>query len=396
MRLKESDSVRGKTSCVRAVGWRVLAAYVGAPTGIVALLLWLLPTMTQAQACNPYPETAYQVGPLETLLSASQRQGLGLSTWPDLPLGVVREADGTYTFYAPDGARGSGGATIIRTHGTLDNPTAFGLEIAPVTDFATTCNYYGGGQVFEDPDTRMLLMFTHCEHWMNDNPRRFVGTVALATSWDHGETWQDVGEIIASYYGMDLLTSPQIEGVVHPNIGTGGAAIIREGYFYVYYTDRVTIVPHDAISVARSTVADVFAAARQGYAPLFWKYYNGDWTEPGLRGLASELNDPSTNGIGAFSVAYNTVRQRLVLIGTDWGRPNPIYVYESIAGLWWERVQQIPNDHAEAVYMSIIGSGDPPQEVGDTFDVYFDSSPVVGRWADTTLARRALLSLPVR
>jgi hypothetical protein len=357
---------------------------------------------TITQLCQPEVSTPQQV------VSAAQRRAAGkIATppltdpqngfaWPDSEFGVLKSATG-FTFFASDGgyhaANGKYGS-VTRTEGTLDNP----LGSAPPVDVIINPNlkvnpnypsytYLGGGRIYQvppgNPGAGNLLDLYHAE--INTNTS-FYSLLGLAASSDNGVTWTDLGEIIrlnqayaANLAGFDI-GSPRL--VLSPD----------EKYFYVYFPDWIangTTQPTTAtiVSVARASVTSVFEAAfgSAPHAARFAKYYLGEWNQPALGGLSTDLN-PNSNFAGSANVAYSDFLMRYVMITDD---TQSIAYAESEDGLAWTDpvlLGHFVSSQTSADYAVPIGTGSDPNILGQQFDVFFTHGSPEG-WPGNSVLR---------
>src|SRR5579863_9753149 len=146
-------------------------------------------------------------------------------SWPDAQINALPTGDGQYYFFSIDasfhprhqwngewvGNNNSG--SVVRTIGTLDNPLGSAPPIDVVIDHNPdlrvnphNCDptkyprhfcytYIGGGPVYQVPQGRTgagnWLLVYHAEY---NDPAYFM--LGLAISYDRGEHWTDIGEII--------------------------------------------------------------------------------------------------------------------------------------------------------------------------------------------------------
>jgi hypothetical protein len=113
----------------------------------------------------------------------------------------------------------------------------------------------------------------------------FYLSIGLAESDDNGYTWFKRGQILKCSKPKEWAVNPQ-QGA--RGIGWAGGLVDASGkYFYIFYTDLSTShAPVGQINVARCSL---------GNGPPFpgnWKkYYNGDFTEPGISGKETPVID---------------------------------------------------------------------------------------------------------
>jgi hypothetical protein len=197
---------------------------------------------------------------------------------PDCSFSEVQLSDGTFrgfsasgTTYAIDGANpvdmGGQAVPVLRPgpRGSFDASTASIHQI----------ERSGNG----------LLGWVHCE--TGDAAQQGLWSIALAQSDDNGMTWTKLGQIIAS---NDVVTPGKVTGEGNPSVING-----EDGYYYAYV--RRT---HPAgLIVARAPI--------EAPGPGHWmKYFNGTWSEPGLGGNATKLNNKA-GGLARWMTPGQTV-----------------------------------------------------------------------------------------
>ena len=214
----------------------------------------------------------------------------------------------------------------------------------------------------------------------------FYSLLGLAVSRDDGLHWTDLGEIIRPNqpYENDLagfdIGSPRL--VDSPN----------GQYFYVYFPDWIangTTRPTTAtvVSVARAPIASVLEAAsgERPHATAFKKYYEGEWGQPGIGGLSTDLN-PTAGYAGSANVAYDSAFGRYVMITDD---TQHIAYAESADGLSWTLpvlLEQDEDNQTSFDYAVPIGTGDDPNVLGEQFYVFFTYGSPQG-WLGNTVQR---------
>jgi len=398
--------MRNREFCAQTDVARVLIELFGWSLILVCVAgVW--PSGAAAQSttlCQPV------AGNLKTVVTAAQRASAGNEAmppitdlefgfaWPDSEFGVFR-TDAGYWFFASDGAHHNENnkyGSVTRTFGTLDNPVGtappIDVIIHPNPDPAVNPNYgaytyLGGGRIYRvsegRPGAGSLLDVYHAEI---NTDTSFYSLLGLALSKDDGLHWTDLGEIIrpnqpykADLAGFDI-GSPRL--VDSP----GGQ------YFYVYFPDWIangTPQPTTStiVSVARAPIASVLEAAsgEHPHAAAFKKYYEGEWSEPGIGGLSTDLN-PNAGYAGSANVAYDSAFGRYVMITDD---TQHIAYAESEDGLSWTLpvlLAQDENSQTSFNYAVPIGTGEDPNILGEEFYVFFTYGSQQG-WPGNTVQR---------
>jgi hypothetical protein len=320
------------------------------------------------------------VGDQEVVLSNDTLRAKGLSNWPDTGFGVWRDGD-NYHFLAANPLNSGYLLNSALTTGTLDNPIAISIDAyVPVRSMKQTYGYTGGGPVYRDLRSGMLLMFYDTERYPPGSSA-VHNTVGMAKSIDNGKTWTDLGEILDT----------EFPGWADWNVGVGnGPFVIHDGYFYEYINDTLIAAPRFDIgfAVARARVEDVLNAAIHENTVVPWmKYYHGEWDQPGLGGKSSplELGNPQST---MFAVSYNEYLGRYIKINESYkAGSTDLYLSESTDGIHWTLRVPIDESAGDKIYPTIVGLGDDPRNTGAEFYVYYIFTP---DWQKTAHAHKFL------
>ncbi len=326
------------------------------------------------------------VGDQEVILSNDQLRAAGLRNWPDTVLGVWRDGD-IYHFIGASPQDNGYLQYSALANGTLDNPISVSIEpTIPIRKAKDTFGYIGGGPVYRDPQTGTLLLFYDTEKYPLGGSA-VHNTTGMAKSIDNGKTWTDLGVILDT----------QFPGWADWNVGTGnGAFTINGEYFYVFINDVLIANPRFDIgtAVARAKVTDVLnAAINQNTVVPWFKYYQGQWDQPGIGGKSSplEIGNPQSTTI---DVSYNEYLGRYIKINESvQGNSYNLYLSESTDGINWTLRVPIGESAGYKVFPTIISLGNDPKITGAEFYVYYIYTP---NWfeadahAHTILARRKI------
>lgn len=356
-------------------------------------------------------ETGYYVQPPGIILNPS---GWPYFAWSDSPLGVVRTRDGAgYLFFGSDGgchencdgaAPRSGSITV--SEGTLDHP--LGGNIGPGSNplpsefllptsanLPPTMDYVGGGPVYRvpggEPGADNLLVVYHVERPLPSG--NFWTWLGLAKSTDEGATWQDLGIFLSftlPFNPRAVLLDMGLENLV---VATDRTTLQK--YFYIYFPEfywlnNIHIDPRSRdVSVARAPYEELLTAAFMNHSVtvprLFHKYYKGEWDEPGLGGESTDLFANGQGIDGYPHVAWSDYRNRFVMIMNNL---QSIAYGESVDGLHWPPLQIIFGTTPQIPvypYANIVGSGNDPSILGDTFYSYYTAWPLGVSWQPATL-----------
>lgn len=290
----------------------------------------------------------------------------GLDTFPDGLVSVVpTDTPGVYDFYAnqgdgSDGMGGSLGTGYGRTRGTLADPVAVVMDTrGPIVNPIVPVDCMGGGAMWRDPATGALMMLYHREIYprVDGVPTgAFWSSIVAAVSTDGGATFVDAGEVL----------TPDIE-LLSPNRGPSGngprdfSTMVRDGWLYAYYNDNLKDGSM-VLAVARTSVAELSAAVAGGPAPVFWKYHDGAFGEPGIGGTPSNI----TPGQDPFnpSVAYSSSHDELVMVATIYTSQtgSMLAVLTSKDGIHWSEPESLyPALASFRIYNTLLGDSVSPE-----------------------------------
>lgn len=342
------------------------------------LILWL----AGLTLVDPAEAQSLLIGEQEEIYSFRQRRSRVGRLAPDGSIGVLPVRRGLYDFYIPDGSR------MFRFRGTLDNParTRLRVRIDGLPD--GIFDYVSGGPVFEDPLTKSRFMIYHAETRIG-SPQFYYSVLGIAVSTDRqGIRFNDLGLIITPNRSIDEM--------IHSLDVGGGSFVFHEDYLYVYYRDYLAPWGSAQLAVARTSLVDLLVNACLGMPQEFQKYYDGQWTEPGIGGRASplEVGNPSNHW---SAVSYNRALGQFVLAVSQWTPElSDLYIATSPDGLTWTPRQPLDLGPGEQIYPTIIGTEPVPWETGAAFYVYYTDSLLGSwfRWGDARLVRRRIEVLP--
>lgn len=341
------------------------------------------------QAASRIPQSAkfsLAAVPAQTI-TAANRIGAGLHTWPDGNIGFASISGTIYAFApnGPDSARNTATPTSLR--GTVQQ-TALALTTLEPADYA------GGGDIY-NTGTRLIKLWHGEAH--DADPTRFISFHGLATATTAApDTWTDMGRIITADVGVDPA--------VAQNDTANNSMVVFGSYMYVFFSEKTPATSsgpatRGSFSVARALLADVVTWAGGGAPVTFSKFYRGAWTEPGIGGKSSEIIPGAPYPSWASAIRVSGLADRFIMAwtaklspigieGNQWG----VYVAMSEPGSvteWGEPELLLgPTPSAELTYITLADSTDLSTHVSDatTMKMYLVSSAlgaVAGnRWTD--------------
>jgi len=392
----------------------------------LTLTVLLAANLAWAQSSASHPVCQVRVAANEVIVSNRERVETGFHVlppnvipapqywpyfaWTDTPLGVLRNDDGSYTFFGSDGGCHKDCTTtkprwgsVTISHGSLDHPLGepLGDPVPPPYEFVfpdthdipQIIDYAGGGPVYRvpegEPGAGSLLLVYHTEQPANP----FWSRTGLAKSTDEGYTWQDLGTILTVPHPFDPTGASGVgENPLVPYLDP----VTHQKYFYIFFphfcwTAVAACTDFTYISVARVPYQELLitAAAGGSASNLFRKYYQGKWDQPAIGGLASETFPGVTAETdGNFQIVWSDYRKRFIAM-TD--NSQEIAYGESLDGTYWPPMQVVytePNLNATVGYANAVGLGEDPSLPGSTFYSYYTSSPIPDYpWEPATVNR---------
>ena len=191
-------------------------------------------------------------------------------------------------------------------------------------------------------------------------------SVGMLVSYDGGESFQDLGIVLSAADAADCSSrNGYFAG------GHGDLSVIADAqgeYFYFFFGNYGGPLENQGVAVARLATSD-------RYNPVgnVWKYHDGGWTQPGLRGLTTpifpakvEWQRPDTDSFWGPSIHWNTHLQTYVILmnrsccETGWPQEGIYVTYNSDLsnpGGWTEPKQFFPG---VGWYPQVLGLG--PEE----------------------------------
>ena len=156
-------------------------------------------------------------------------------------------------------------------------------------NFPLRAPYILGGVWYDEAEKRLYAM--HCEQ--DGYANMVLREIHLASSGDKGLTWKYEGRLLTrNDPAQPARSGPSFSGLSWD--GGDGDHILyvdqRGGYIYLFtnhYLWPKTQAPAGGLlrhSVAQCAIRDKMAPGK------WWKFYNGQWSQPGVGGKASYVN----------------------------------------------------------------------------------------------------------
>ncbi|GAA0570422.1 hypothetical protein HPO96_33315 [Kribbella sandramycini] len=352
----------------------------------MTLLAGALAVPTQAQAADPTPCTGVKVGPAQEVVSNATRRGLGLEGWADTAYGVLSAGGGKYDFLAVAALVPKEGKnqSIAVTKGTLDNPVSDGVsQLAPVVGLPAGYDYGGGGPVYRDAASGIILQMLHLEQ---STPGGFYSTLHLGRFDPATKRTTYLGPLAAPRATKDQVAALRAAA----DMGTP-AFTARDGYLYVHFPDY--FIPagggygSTALSVARAPLADVLSAAADKRVVPWHKYLDGRWDSPAVGGASSDVR-PGERGAWHPNVVRTAGGGSLLVQGVS---PNEFVLSNSSDGIlsWSAAVPLFRDPDKFNAYPTVVGTGADPAVVGNEFYVYYLQWNTMNQdWTTAQMMRR--------
>jgi hypothetical protein len=374
------------------------------------------------------------VEPSVPILTAKELRSLGLQYFPDMPMGVIKDTNGSYlVFGAGAGANHIPPTGTYKFTGTLDHfvpdrKTANGpapslmlgrLQPSPDgSDFDR--DYAGGGPVYR-LDSGLLLHIYHGEyHYDSLAGMPAYGGLGMAISNNDGNTFDKIGQVISPHLTREELhdwviktgrrqTAQWADGAMVEADADGNPIDpskrppIDDIYYYVIVTDRNSMKEPEGLAIARVRKREAIKAIEHRFAPKFLKYYlpEGEtvkpdrdyFTEPGLGGRSTlilsfpdHIAQPMVlydEYLRNFVLCYMEMQQKIMARWSSnlfrWS--GPVLLYKTTGST--QRV----------FYPTIVGSNGTPGILDKTFYLYFVTRSE-GTWNDPELKRETVTLTP--
>ncbi|MEU8358689.1 hypothetical protein AB0C27_22010 [Nonomuraea sp. NPDC048882] len=306
------------------------------------------------------------VGPAEVVVTNAARERHQLGGWPETALGVLPDSGGFHRFVSvnPFGGTMTRPQANVVTRGTLADPLAGGvLSSTTVEKLPGGYEWAGGGPVFRDPDSGLVLQVLHLERYAHD---RFYGELHLGRF--------DVATGRTTYLGPMVRPRVDMEAALsrgyNIDLGTSSLTLI-DGYLHVYFSDASFDVAGNlavtGLSTARAPLGEVIAAARSGTVSPWRKYHQGEWASPGIGGDAGDLQ-PGMPSAWAPNVIRAAEGGVIMVAAAD---DREIVMSSSPDGLtgWTPRIPLFRDPEYTNAYVTAVGTDDP-SVAGRQFYVY--------------------------
>jgi hypothetical protein len=353
---------------------RILPVFVG----VMSVSLTLLHS-------DPTKAQVVTAGPTQTVMTPADAANFGISGWPDSNLSSFL-LHGTYYVFASNAKLGATqGLATTDLNSLKTNHRVIKVTALPKGGRGSfDRNYAGGGAVYYDGSSGILIQLYHAEYWYGGGSVEWLPaytSLGLAVSKDLGKTWRKLGQVISG-------AAPRAKRCQN-DIGNGSLVPKSDGYLYVYYTDLAAPCSNPAMGLARAKLSDIVSAAQAGAFPggsgsVFMKYYNGSFSQPGVinpsqpalgGGSFTPLFSNGSGGPPAMSsVAYdNAIQQFVMTYIVDWRNDDEMRVALRLSpdGISWSDATFF-NLGNSPFYPSLLNTnGGDPNVLGSQFYIYY-------------------------
>jgi len=306
--------------------------------GLIApIALLVLSTNSQLLQAETLKAT---LGPLVTVIPPNK---FGFNAFSDQPISILSKKPLTFLMVVGWSSQpgGPAGSTVLMRGTSFESATPVKVVLTPSPDANAYDGQYAGiNCVYTDKQRDELLAFHHCEKPTpkrpGGGPAPFYASVALAVSKDNGMTFTKMGPILTG-----VPEDPNWTGYAQGN-AEGSVTTDPSGkWLYFYYTDHSRA---DPASGQNRSVITCLARSRvdDGGRPGTWKkYFDGEFSEPGLGGKDSEVTN-----CWAANVTYVPEMRKYIMVGVRDG----LCFFTSEDGIQWSGRTGLTSD--EDVYVA--------------------------------------------
>jgi len=334
----------------------------------MSLILFLISTI--GLSCTEHNTDGNEPanGPWD-FITQEQLYAMGLVNH-DATMPLIRLGDNDYWIYLSEGGATDGKHShIVRVRATLEGIDVNTVEDIPVYGIPDAgVNEYNGWKAWMmnlyeiDPDEWLAVL--HYEDQDEGSTEDF--RMGIAYSNDSAKSFTHLGFMLETDIPDSIIKS----GVCVSKINIAGTGMRwDDDYLYVYFSDMNEPDRSDRhIAVARAGREEVIENARKGLNSSWYKYYEGEWNEPGLGGHSTSLGS-----LGEYhtNIMYNTYLEKWVLFNVTGGNitmrrsDNPLYFNVSD-----EIVYDIP-EGGRAAYCTIQPAQEDMHTCGQEFYIYY-------------------------
>jgi len=377
-------------------------------------------------------DVTFTTGAIESIWTLQDRLNSGLFYYPDMPIGVINTQDDQgYLFFAP--GTGKNETTqpngVYVSLGSLDQfaPKKTGSNgpepsmelgrLQPAPDGNYDRDYAGGGPTYvlnapehdlrgvvnhtDRANSPILLQLYHGEYHPNaPSGQPFYGVSALAVSYDYGDSFSKIGEILSPHATLEEVTQ------LNMSVSADGSLVEAdengypvEGeytnpnnvYIYSIFSDRAVPNSPSGFSIAGVRKRDFISAVLNKKAPVFNRYYNPNattrpaspsdfFTQPGIGGNSTFIYNLPPNYIATPQVHYDRAIHKFILVYSQ--NQDSVWISTADNLFNWSPGQLLfmadtANPPIKVYYASAVGAGLDPTFLGRRFYVYFVAGQVL-------------------
>ncbi len=287
------------------------------------------------------------IGEKKVLLKSGS---FGLDYFPDEKVSILSKKP-NFRMIVAAGAR-----SYLLEGKDIEHITGAKLILSPGKAGSFDNGYAGISGIYYYTDKRWYAIY-HAEDQENmpklpSGVKGFYARIGMAVSSDDGNTWEKIGSVISSFKPKEWAINDR-----HADRGAAVPCLVKEKsgrYLYIYYTDHSRVDNLGIqISMARADIS------KEPPLPGNWfKYFQGDFTQPGLAGSDTPIVSARQFGLAdALSpdVVYSKYLDKYVMVFTidawkelaskDELKYTGIYLTYSEDGIHWNEPQRIITDH---------------------------------------------------
>ena len=168
--------------------------------------------------------------------------------------------------------------------------------------------------VWQDPDGTLFGWYHHEPSGICSGSRLTAPVIGAVISHDGGKSFEDLGIVLRSGGAVDCGAR---NGFFAGGNGDFSVILDRdEEYFYFLFDNYAGDLSEQGVAMARMAVGD-----RRQPVGAVWKYFDGEWSEPGLGGrikpvfrTAVRWQDANTDSFWGPSIHWNTYLEKYVVL----------------------------------------------------------------------------------
>ena len=284
------------------------------------------------------------------VMDLNTKLGMNLKYGPDGNLGTASINSRQYFYFAAH-------ASTKRVTSNYDKLTQDqSMKDINISGLPNKFQYAAAGPILELPEIQKLVMFYHAEELPDGRGHgKFYTSIGVAVSeLDNGVDFVDLGIILSLN-----MTEADRQNIFRADLG--GATFVEKGQeLLMYFKDTLRNGNQIRLSVAKASKGDFISAIAAGQTPVFHKFFNNNFSEPGLGGRSSSIVSQGPY-LRWPSVSYSEELNKFIMVysvnDTSWSQQNQNVKLEwmhSNDGVNWSQPQVLLDESAELQYPTIV------------------------------------------